>query len=363
MPNNTDDTYRTLFGILSKFSYSIKSKIIAVTIMLPVLIILSTCLYGYSTIKSEWKELDQLVSSIKQNESDLIIYSLLENCNKSKIQTDYVKEEIVKDLYSTYDNDIQAMKKDFDSKSVDTKFYKIISRHISDKFINKRNDNNRMFVATKNGVLIDDSPNYSTNSFKEWAKIIEDTPNKEMAEDAIKGIKRNKFSSLILWVDNTSNELNRNEYTSTIPYNPNASTIKFIEDCILQNKLDEVLQYNVMVVSYIFDTKDIFEVPDVSVGKRNDNDKIYIVQTFNIKDMIESSAYLKNTIDHYQHILTDHSESLNRSIHFKVYMIVFLAVLEAIAFFGVWYLAEFFIYFHTNPSRKCGCQDILCNRK
>ena len=189
---NKNDTNNTLFGILSKLSYDIKSKIIAVSVILPLVMILSTLLYGYYTIRSETDTVNMLITDIKENQTDLIIYSLLENSEKAKVKTDNAREEIVNRLYKEYNNDKVAMKKDFDSNSTDTRFYRILSETIDGEYINKNSDNNRMFIATKEGVLVDDALNYVDNSFKDWNTIIQDTPNQDLATVAVEKIRQHK---------------------------------------------------------------------------------------------------------------------------------------------------------------------------
>ena len=348
---NKNDTNNTLFGILSKLSYGIKSKIIAVSVILPLVMILSTLLYGYTTIKSETDTVNMLITDIKENQTDLIIYSLLENSEKAKVQTDNAREEIVNRLYKEYNNDKVAMKKDFDSNSTDTRFYRILSETIDGEYINKNSDNNRMFIATKEGVLVDDALNYVDNSFKDWNTIIQDTPNQDLATVAVEKIRRHKVSNLILWIDNKSLSLNSIQYNNSVEYNPNGPTIAFIKELLNNNGLEELKNYNIMVVSYIFDNEDIFGIPDVSYGKRNDNDKIYIIQTFSIKDAIESNAYLKDTITSYNTLIHHYEDHYKEIANTKIVATVIFVILEAIAFFGVWYLAEFFIYFHTTGRR------------
>lgn len=344
---NKNDTNNTLFGILSKLSYSIKSKIIAVSVLLPLIMILATLLYGYGTIKSETDTVNMLITDIKENKTDLIVYSLLENSDKAKLQTDNAREEIVNRLYKEYNNDKVAMKKDFDSKSTDTKFYRVLSETIEDEYINKDSDNNRMFIATKEGILIDNSLNYVNNSFTDWNTIIKDTPDQNLAKVAVEKIKQKKVSNLILWIDNTSISLNSIQYNKDVQYNPNAPTIAFIKELLANGNLEDLENYNVMVVSYIFDNEDIFGIPDVSYGKRNDNDKIYIIQTFSIKDAIESNNYLKDKIVSYNTLIHHYEDHYKDIAETKIVATIIFVILEAMAFFGVWYLAEFFIYFHT----------------
>lgn len=344
-----DETKKTLFGMLSKLSYSNRTRITALAVILPIIIILATVFYSYSVIQTEYKLLNDLYINTKKNEADLITYAILENNNKAKLQTTNVKEKIVSDLYEKYNKNTNKMKDDFLSKNINTDFYKILSNNIEGKWLNKNNDNNRIYIATKEGILIDDSINYVDNSFTDWDTIIENTPDHDASKIAVDSIKQHKIRKIILWLDNTSIELNSFRYDESMSYINNKNSLEFIRDSIINNKLDELSQYNVMVVSYIFDDKDIFGVPDTYAGKKYDNNKLYVVQTYSIKDMIDSNTYLKNTIESNKVLLDKTKAQTDEIIHFRLLVTIFFMIIEILAFFTVWYLAEFYIYSHNVP--------------
>lgn len=348
--NNTEKRsyglHNTFFSMVSKLSYNNRTKIITIAVLIPLIMIVCTLLYSYSNLLIESHHNQAVLETIRNNKTTLLSYAILENSNKAQLQANAVKESVVEDLMKEYNGNLEEMKKDFDNRQTN-RFYKVLSDNIHDKFINKKNDNNRMYVATRDGVLIDDSINYSSNSFKSWDQIIEDTPNKILASDAIDIIQKKKNATVILWMDNTGTVLNRIQYEGS-SYRTEMSFYSFVEKLVNEDKTDELLQYNIIVVSYIFDTEDIFGVPNIEAGRPNDNDVIYIVQTFNIKDMIESNTYLKNSLLNYDNQIDKFYTLFSNSRDLRVTMSILFVILEAIGFFCVWYLAEFFVYFH-NP--------------
>ena len=347
---NFDENKGTLFGLLSKLSYNNRLKITGLAVILPIIMILATICYSYSVMQTEYKLLNDLYVSTKKNESDLITYAILENNNKARMQTIHVKDKIVSDLNKEYSN-TEDMKKDFLSKDINTKFYKILSDNISGRWLNKNNDNNRIFIATKEGVLIDDSINYVKNSFTDWETIINNTPDTITSKIAVDSIKQHKINKIILWIDNTSLDINSFKYDPNISYLNNKDSIEFIRNAVMDNKLQELSQYNVIVVSYIFDDRDIFGIPDTFAGQKYDNNKLYIIQIYSIQDMIDSNTYLKNTIENNKIILQDTKIKMDYIFHFRLLMTILFMIIEILAFFTVWYLAEFYIYSH-NVNKK-----------
>lgn len=357
MGEQHNSTKNTIFGILSKkLSYRIRTKITAIAAILPIIMIFLTVLYGYSSIQTEREYANSILTEIRNSEIDLITYAILENNDKARLQTESIKNNISNDLQEAYGDDKEQMKKDFDSLNTQNKFYKILAENIDGKYINKDNDNNRVFIATKNGVLLDDRMNYVHNSFKSWDEIIKDTPNALMAKDALEVINRTKSKEIVLWIDNTSINMNNINYLGDTPYEEDTSGRKFIHDCITTGNIEELLQYNVIVCSYIYNNEDPFGIPNVETGVMNDNDPLYVIQTYNIKDMIESNTYLSKTMSKYEYMINNNFINYENIIHYKMIAMLIFCVLEAIAFFCVWYLAEFFIYFHNNKDLDTSIQ-------
>lgn len=337
----------TLFGIISKWSINQKNRMTAIATFIPIILIFITVTFGYFTIQSEIKSSQQNIELLRNNELELITYSLIENSNKARIQNSYVKDNIVNNLTKAYDGDVEKMKIDFESRDINTDFYKILYKNISNVYLNNKNDNNRIYIGSKDGVIMDGSYNYAENTFKSWEEIIPNSPEPDMIKRTIESFKNPYTYKTSLWIDNNTSRLTGIQYIEPVEVDSNKSLEEFVETCVLNGDLTTLMQYNIIVVSYIFDTGDIFGVPDVEYGQLQDNNKLYIIHTLSIKDIIESNSYLNKYINNTQILIENEVQTSNEIIRARAIAILIYVILEAIAFFGVWYLAEFFIYFHS----------------
>ena len=337
----------TLFGVISKWSMNQKNRMTAIATFIPIILIFVTVAFGYFTIQSEIKSSQQNIESLRNNQIELVTYSLIENSNKARLQNMYVKDNIVNDLTSSYNGDVERMKADFESKDINTDFYKILYHNICNVYLNDPNDNNRIYIGSKDGVIMDGSYNYAENTFKNWEEIIPNSPEPDMIRKTIENFKNPSTYKTSLWIDNNTSRLTGIQYIEPVEFESRESLEDFIQSCIRNGDLTSLMQYNILVVSYIFDTGDIFGVPDVEYGQLQNNNKLYIIHTLSIKDIIESNSYLSKYISNTQFLVEQEIQTSNEIIRARVIAVIIYVVLEAIAFFGVWYLAEFFIYFHS----------------
>lgn len=333
----------TLLESLSCLSYKIKSRILGIIILLPIISIFITLLYGYDTITQDRVNYETSFNTINENKSMMISYAIEDNTKKAKIQTNETKDRIVDELLVAYNGDTEKMKQDYISMSSNTKFYQIISKNIDHKYLNKENDNNRMFVATKDGVLIDNSLSYVKNSFTAWDEIFSHINNKSLMQNAVISIT-NKNEGPIIWIDDTNDK--------TVSYDASLSLLGFVNKCITNGDTKELSKYSVICASYIFDNQDLFGIPDTEVGHMNYNNKIYIIQVFSIKDMIDSDRILSLSLQKYDEALLYQQNNISESSHMKILVIISLVVIELLTFIGIWYLAEFFVYSKFSNDNK-----------
>ena len=113
----------------------------------------------------------------------------------------------------------------------------------------------------------------------------------------------------------------------------------------MSGNIKELENYSIIAVSYIYDNEDIFGTPDVSAGHDNDNEKIYVIQVVSIKDIIESNPELSKSLNKLDNMIKERQEFASDSVHFKTICIILLSIMGIMTFFGIWYLAEFYIYF------------------
>ena len=328
---------KTLVGIISGFKENVKKCIIGSVALLPLIIMLGTLVCSYYGIEDAKNHTNEIIKEYENATYDLLTASITENYKQAKLQTEYIKRDIVNQLDTTYNNDIDRMRSDYWSKDPNKPFYQILSNNISYKYINKENDGNRVFIANRQGILIDNSITYLSNSFTTWEEYLSDTNQKEFLIKTIEAIN-SKDQNMVLWFDDIKS-LDALEDTNDMH-----SISSFIRSKINDNNIEELNKFSVLTVSYIFDHTDIFGVPDIVAGKFMNNDKLYIIQVFTIKDMIESNKDLETSLTKYNTLINTIQQRCNKDVHYQTLTTIFLVVLELLLFFGVWGLAEFYLY-------------------
>jgi len=321
----------TILGIFSRFKENTKIKILSATILLPLIIILITLLYGYETINSDYKVFTKNIETSYQYRSDLVTTVIMETYKKSEMRTNDIRDAVTADLYRNYRGDLTEMRKDFDNRSYRSPFYQVISNEMSNKFISD-NNRNRIVAATKSGILVDNSRRYSSYSFKSWDEIRSDGDYLNVDDIIYESIYNQYYEIMIIPGDGSQG----------ITGEENAK--KFIQDCMMSGDKERLYSSKMICVSYIFDSEDIFGVPDITAGHRNDNDKIYIIQVLHIGDLLANNVQLQQRLALYQSNIEKDSEEIKSLLRTRMGLIIALILLELITFFGVWYLSEFYVY-------------------
>ena len=332
----------SLLGFGSRLTKSRKGLLLKIIVFLPLLLIFAILYYGYNSFLFDRNIYKESLEVTNNSRAILLNTLISENFKKAKIQTRNVKSAIIKELDMAYEGDKDKMKKDYDSKDPTTPFYQILSKNIENKYMNKVNDENRMFIANRQGVLIDNSLKYHSNSSKTWEEIFDQKEFKNLAKLAIQHITSCKEDNAILWVDqstfaNIKFEERENTYSDT-------HALEFIEKSIENGTIDELENYSIIAVSYIMNHSDIFGVPDIEVGQRLDNDKIYIIQVLSIKDMINSDHTIIKALDDFDDNINAQERNMNSSMFYKTLIIFLISGIGVFTFFGVWYLAEFYCF-------------------
>lgn len=340
----------TLLGLLSHFSENTKIKILSATIVLPLVIILCTLLYGYETINTDYGIFKNNITNIYQYRSDLVSTVLTEVYKKSETRTNDIRDSMSANLYRYYKGDLYQMRKDFNNKNYQSPFYRLISDEMTNKFISD-NNRNRIIAATKSGILVDNSYKYHSYSFKSWDEVKEEDESYLNMDDIIYDSIYNQYYEMIIIPGDNSQGITGEE---------NAK--KFIHDCMINGDKDKLYSSKIVCVSYIFDGEDIFGVPDMTAGHRNDNDKIYIIQVLNIGDLLTNNASLQQKLAVYQYNIEQESEEIKSILRTRMALIIVIILLELIIFFGIWYLSEFYIYNKFSVRKKeRACENYIFN--
>lgn len=340
---------KTVYEVLSEFSPTKKRWLLRSILALPVLIVALTSLVVFTSIQDDIKDYNNQINSIQETQEEIFTATVTETYKRAKLQTEYIKRDIIFELNEYYGENKEQMKKDYMSFSSDSPFYQILSNIIDNKFLDVDNDNDRIFIANRDRILVDNSSSYASNSFTDWETYISSKKYSEFLHNSVDKINIH-YNSFIFWLD-TNNQDN-----ITILDDPDISADQFIHQQIVSNNLQEMRNFSVLTATYIFDHEDLFGVSDVVAGKPTNNDKLYIIQVFNIGDMIDNTRNMSKTILKYQILKERIIEDGYDTIKYKSIAFGLLVLLEIICFFGIWYLMEAYFIFHPE-------YDVLCKEK
>lgn len=335
----------TIFSIISKLDKRPRSIMLSILIMLPIFNILLYTIFSYETDLDIKAESDKVIDQLISNRYDLITATITENCKQAKVKTDVVRSNILKDLEDEYGDDYDRMKRDYTSKNPNSSFYLILSKHISGKYMNIDSSRNRMFIANRQGILIDNSLDHFKNSFADWESVIAENEYETLLSNSLNKLNV-QDDNLILWINDESNISTSNPAIDT-----DKPVSEFIHSQIINNRISALNKFSIVVASYIFDHEDIFGVPDIIAGQFTNNDKIYIVQLISIYDIIRTNPQLIKSINNYDISIETQKQLTESSIKYRTVITVIFVLLEIIIFFGMWYLVENYMY-HTSINKK-----------
>lgn len=336
--NTPKDDGQTFLNLVSKLGSSSKKIICKLFIFLPIILIVLTISYGYMTINSLKEQHEHQLHNIKTIQKDLIIATITENCQKAKLQTTTTKNYIIYQLQQTYGMDIDNMKIDYLSEDIHTPFYQILSDSLRDKYINQDNDRNRLFIASRNKILLDNSILYAKYSFTSWNDFFRDNAHPNFSRRAIR-LMQEQNDTTILWVDNEF-EIDVEGYN----WDPAYDLPDFLDDKIDAENLGDLNKFSILIADYIYQHEDIFGIPDVLGGASTNNNKLYIIQLVSIKDILDSTPKLTEALQKWDVEEIKEYSYYNQNLRYRTIITIGLVVIEILIFFSIWFLLEYYIY-------------------
>ena len=300
-------------------------RFLLIILLFPAIALISTNYQTYTDIQTIKSHYQSDIVKIENRKWDLIEDTINENIDKSKIQTNYIKRNIISNIYLNYNGNFNKLYLDLTQRRDSSIFY-IFNNAIDNVYLNNNSENNRVFIADKTGILADKGFIASTNkSSRDWDIEINSKNNINLAKTSV-DIILSEQNSLAIWPSETTTKLIEN---NNISY-PSMAELKNLYN---RNGYNAFKNYNILVPSYITKDGDIFGVPDVNDhGIKNDNNKIIIVQEFNIYDSI---AIHKGVLDSYDMMIVQYKDNEQQVIDRKILEDVFMSIILITTFLAV----------------------------
>lgn len=344
----TQDHRDTIFGCISRMSRKARRVVHAMLIIIPILIIFVQVYYGALTVHNAIEATNNTINTIKSNKYDLVVSIVRENYKHAKLQTESIKFNIIKDLGNVYKGNLEIMRQDYLAKDASTPFYQVLSQAINEKYLNKDSSHNRVFIANRSHILLDNSLMFAHNSFREWDNYIESLEYGKLLSSSLRSITGSN-ADCVLWIDEDKNLLGNIIRDDIID---DLSVSEFIKSAVFDDNMDEMQHYSIAVVSFIFEHRDLFDVPDVENGTKIDNDKLYVIEIFNIGDILATNQDMLTVLAKYDTCIDLEKKYSYQLVESRMIVTIVLVVLTIIVFFGIWYLVEYQVYAERYEDKK-----------
>lgn len=287
-----------------------------IIISLLTLVIFSSSVIMYNVVIREVNSFySNDITSQKEQEFEELWVLIKETHAKAQISSKKTADKIQSDIKEKCD--MEDVKTCLTSGNIDQALEDIFRTNIQGNYFTRvHNDSNDIFLSTSTRIIADYSyDSVGSSLLKDYAKT---HYNKELGENAIKKLLF-QSDEFIVWERNPS---------------PNPDHIKYdyitkdrLKTLYLKEGLAGFMEYEFLVPSYITQYGDIFGAPDIVQGKRAANNKIYVVQQFNIYDIIS---------EYYPDQFTGAAISrLNVQYDIMIINLYLLAIFLSIAIIGV----------------------------
>ena len=294
-------------------------RILMIVLLAPMIAIGSEIYQTYIGIQDAKSNYNKSSIEVRSLEWLSIESIITENVDKANMQSSYIKKDVYENLLSAYSGDMAGLKQDLHNDSA-SKAYDVMNTAIGNVYLNNKTENNRVFIADRNGVIVDKGYKSSNKNSRLWSSEIESKPNSELASAAIESII-NKENTLTFWQVKSSNT------PVTVVSMDN------LKEVFKNDGLQGLASFDILAPTYITDNEDIFGMPDVnSHGYKIDNDKLIVIQEFNIYDAVISHREL---ISSYCSLEDNNEFKLKSTISGLVRNMVVSIAIMILAFIGI----------------------------
>lgn len=304
--------------------------------MISVVLIFASSVFVYKNIMDIVVRNEETTTQAFKEEQFNVIWSSLLN-----LQLQSEKE--IFDLSSKIENSILAlsneqliqMQYDMTNDIHNNDLHYILMKNIENQNLNNiKNHRNGIVVMSTKGYIEDfnyrraqEISSERTALFREWQDSINNSYNKELEKDAISKLL-NRTSGIIAL---ESYDLTNNPEHIKI----RELTYDSLLEVFLKEGMEGLRNYQIFVPHYITDFGDIFGNPDISQGIKVQNNKIIVVQEFNLYDQITANENKLANNDELKDLTARYNELKIWLYFFGLLLII--AVISLIFYFSTLY--------------------------
>lgn len=306
-----------------------KKSLILIRLMIFIIVAFSTSVILYTNVINDLKKSSDNNIRYLKNSMYNSIYTYFDILiDEAKEKVDIVGGNIEKDLLELSPEQLKIIQMDMSNNIHNTTLHEIINKNIKGKdFKGVSNSKNGMLAMTSNGVLEDfnyrranviaqnDSHSRITN--RSWENEIENSFNTSLAQVSVDKLLNRTAGIIAFEPYNLINEKDSSHIMI------NEFTYEEVKRVYLKEGLDGLRNYQIYIPYYITNNGDIFGEEDIVHGVKQKNNKIIIVQEFNLYDQIVNNAsYLVDDDDIIETMKDEHFETIRVLYLFGVALVI-----------------------------------------
>ena len=288
------------------------------------------------------------IQSSKEEQFNVLWTSLETLLLEAEKEVTQVAKDIEEDILALPQVELDRLQEDMSNDTLNHTLHEILNSNIKNENLNGINNHmNGIVVMTIDGY-IEDFNYYRANTtndsnVRKWELAIDSSYNKDLEVDAINKLLNRNSGIIALESYNLAKDNNDHLMIKELTYNT-------LLEVFLKEGVDGLRNYQIFVPYYITDIGDIFGEPDIIHGTKVDNNKLIVVQEFNLYDQIINDKNNLFNDDYIERVTRRYSDLLNLLYLFGIMLIGMVASL-------ILYLCNVYDRLSDNEENHLECND------
>ena len=257
--------------------YSFEIRFLLILALFPVIVVIVQLYYTHQNIFTARYVENLITNNVENQQWDMIRCVILENEKRARLQSENIKNNITHDLIITYKDNVDQLNKDLDSHDKNRDCYKILKANIENMFMNVDSFDNRVYVADREGILVDRDTAKEDRDNRLWETEIQSNADPIVASKAVDMILL-KDKHIIYWVAEDSEQSPKDKDYQHL-------TLESIRDDISENGIKALKSYDILVPVYVPNRSMVLNDSKTNFHSVLETEKkLIVIQSFNLYD-------------------------------------------------------------------------------
>ena len=324
--------------------YSFEIRFLLILALFPVIVVIVQLYYTHQNIFTARYVENLITNNVENQQWDMIRCVISENEKRARLQAENIKNNITHDLIITYKDNVDQLNKDLDSHDKNRDCYKILKANIENMFMNVDSFDNRVYVADREGILVDRDTVKEDRDNRLWETEIQSNADPIAASKAVDMILL-KDKHIIYWVAEDSEQSPKDKDYQHL-------TLESIRDDISENGITALKSYDVLVPVYVPNRSMVLNESKTNFhGVLETEKKLIVIQSFNLYD-----AFMDNN-DNFEKLnsTTDLvKNAMRETVNTDIITLLLVVILTLMSFGGTIYGAFLLIKWSAKDGNKNG---------